>query len=94
MDFGLIALRFYKLAMEASSKDHLFEGMVASCAAMVMALLGQLKAAVESEKHAYVMYCNILGSDNQITRVSDPYLQVNIESNCILIITAYVSHQN
>ncbi len=79
MDFGLIALRFYKLAMEAPTKDRLFEGMVARSAAMIMALLGQLKAAVESEKRAYATYRNILGNDHQITRVSDHYLQVSIE---------------
>ena len=67
------------LAMEAPTKDRLFEGMVARSAAMIMALLGQLKAAVESEKRAYATYRNILGNDHQITRVSDHYLQVSIE---------------
>ena len=42
IDFGLIALRFCKLAMEAPSKDCLFEGMVARSAAMILALLDQL----------------------------------------------------
>jgi len=84
MDFGLIALRFYKLAMDASSKDRLFEGMVARSAAMIMALLGQLKAAVESEKRAFATYRNILGVDHQVTKVSDHYLQVSVKQNGLL----------
>ena len=82
IDFGLIPPQFYKLAMEAPSKDCLFEGMVARIAAMILALR-KLKAVVESEKRAYETYHNILDKDHQITRVSDHYLQVSMELDCM-----------
>ena len=79
MNFGLMALRFYKQAMETQSNDRMFEGMVARNAAVIMALLGQLKAAAESEKRAYSTYRNILGDDHQLTKVSASYLQVSLK---------------
>ena len=58
IDFGLIPPQFYKLAMEAPSKDHLFEGMITRVSDHYLIKLyvkGKMKEKNKDRKHAVIM---------------------------------------
>lgn len=74
---GLSALRFYQEAAARHSGDRLVEGMIAKSTAMVLAQLGQFKAAVDGEKHAYHIYSLLMGEDHDLTKSSAATLKVS-----------------
>jgi protein TIF31 len=75
---GELALKYYQQAEKAKSSDRIFEGLVARNSSMIMAVLGQHKAAVEHERRAYSIYSAVVGEDHQMSRVSAGYLTVSI----------------
>jgi len=64
---GVQALRFYQEASRNICCDRMVESMIAKSAAMVLAALGQYKAALENEKIAYAIYRGMLGDEHELT---------------------------
>jgi len=67
---GINALRFYQEASNRKTCDRMLEGMISKSTALVLAALGEFKAAYESEKVAYGIYRLILGEEHDLTRNS------------------------
>jgi protein TIF31 len=69
------ALRFYQEAASRESCDRLLEGMISKSTAIVMASIGEYKAALENEKHAFQLFSILLGENHSLTKTSDQTLK-------------------
>jgi protein TIF31 len=69
------ALRFYQEAMSQEMCDRLLEGMICKSSSVVLAGLGDFKAAVESEKRAYQLFSLLLGENHALTKRSEDSLK-------------------
>ncbi len=74
---GLInALRYYQEAASKRSYDRMAESMILKSMALLLANLGQFKAALDTEKRAYSIYRLTLGENHEITKNSANALKV------------------
>jgi protein TIF31 len=71
----LTALRFYQEAGARVVSDRLHEGMIMRSTSMVLAALGQLKLAVQTEKKAYQTFSLMFGEEHNMTKASDATLK-------------------
>jgi protein TIF31 len=69
------ALRFYQEAMSLKMCDRLLEGMICKSSSVVLASLGDFKAAVESEKRSYQLFSLLLGENHALTKRSEEALK-------------------
>jgi len=71
----LTALRFYQEAGSRAVSDRLHEGMIMRSTSMVLAAIGQLKLAVQTEKKAYQTFSLMFGEEHNLTKASDATLK-------------------
>lgn len=71
----LTALRFYQEAGGRDVSDRLHDGMIMRSTSMVLAAIGQLKLAVQTEKKAYQTFSLLFGEDHNLTKASDATLK-------------------
>lgn len=71
----LTALRFYQEAGSRAVSDRLHEGMIMRSTSMVLAAIGQLKLAVQTEKKAYQTFSLMFGDEHNLTKASDATLK-------------------
>lgn len=71
----LTALRFYQEAGSRAVSDRLHEGMIMRSTSMVLAAIGQLKLAVQTEKKAYQKFSLMFGEEHNLTKASDATLK-------------------
>jgi len=71
-EVGLVveALRFYREAQARVPCDRMMESMISKSTGLVLASMGQFKAALESEKRAYAIYSFMLGEAHELTKNS------------------------
>lgn len=69
------ALRFYQEAGSRAVSDRLHEGMIMRSTSMVLAAIGQLKLAVQTEKKAYQTFSLMFGEEHNLTKASDATLK-------------------
>ena len=84
------ALRCYKQAASRHHSDRLAEGMIVKSMAVLLASMGQFKAAVDTEKRAYQIYSLLLGERHELTKNSQTTLEVSFREMCNTLV--YVAH--
>merc|ERR1712224_919866 len=89
MGNGISALRFYQEASQRQVSDRMVEGMISKSSGLVLASMGQFKAALDHERRTYGIYRLILGEEHEITQTSantlKQFMKLSVEQGTRLL---------